>query len=166
MKYLIMVLLSALFVALTAPTPALKNRVVHIALAAKSTHDVTPAKAVQSQPEKTVSVAPPVAAVTQTPVAETTTYASGCGTYDSLFRQYAWDVTVAEAICQAESRGNPYAASSTNDYGLMQIHDGLSLYGSQIYDPAFNVRMAYGKYQRQGWEAWTTYNLGYYLAFL
>lgn len=86
--------------------------------------------------------------------------ASGCRTYDALFRQYDWNVSVAEAICQAESGGNPSAISRTNDYGLMQLHN------LAIFDPAQNIAIAYIKYQTQGWRAWTAYNTGAYSRFL
>lgn len=130
------------------------------------------ANEIKPTPQAQPTVQPPPATVpAQQPeqvVAKqvTPTYASGCSTYDSLFRQYAWNVSVAEAICMAESGGNPYAYSGTHDAGLMQIHDGLSLYGSQIYNPAFNISAAFQKYQSQGWEAWTTWNTGAYARYL
>ena len=89
-----------------------------------------------------------------------------CTTYSSLFNQYNWNSAVAMAICQAESSGNPNAVSDTDDYGLMQIHQGLELYGSQIYNPAFNISEAYQKYLTQGWNAWTSYNDGVYSKYL
>lgn len=85
---------------------------------------------------------------------------SGCRAYDVLFRQYDWNATTAEAICQAESGGRPNAVSLTHDYGLMQLHN------MAIFDPAQNIAMAYWKYQEQGWGAWTTYNTGAYARFL
>lgn len=91
---------------------------------------------------------------------EAAKYTNACSSYDMLFRQYDWDITTAEAICQAESGGDPDAISSTNDYGLMQLHN------LPIFDPAQNIAAAYQKYQLQGWNAWTTYNTGRYLAFL
>lgn len=87
-------------------------------------------------------------------------HASTCHAYDDLFRQYDWSVSTAEAICQAESGGNPTAVSSTNDYGLMQLHN------LAIFDPAENIAVAYQKYLMQGWSAWTTYNTGAYARFL
>jgi hypothetical protein len=102
--------------------------------------------------------------VSSSSVTETNTtvvnYASGCSTYASDFEQYSWDSSIAMAICMAESGGNPDAVSPTNDYGLMQIHDGLDIYGTQIYDPSFNISIAYQKYVDQGWHAWTTYTTG------
>lgn len=99
-------------------------------------------------------------AVAQFPAMPASTRVSDCRSYDALFRQYSWNVPVAEAICQAESGGNPDAVSRTNDYGLMQLHD------MRIFDPAQNVAAAYRKYQSQGWRAWTTYISGKYLHFL
>jgi len=167
MKYIIVVLLSALLcIFLTPKTPALTKTVVH---------NIPNKRVVRPQPEKDkplvkadVSTKSKKKLATPVPKPEVieTAYASGCMTYDSIFRQYAWNVSVAEAICQAESGGNPYAYSSTQDAGLMQIHDGLYLYGSQIYNPSFNISKAYQKYQSQGWYAWTTYNIGAYRQFL
>ena len=85
---------------------------------------------------------------------------NSCRSYDALFRQYNWNVGFAEAICQAESGGNPSAISPTNDYGLMQLHN------LAIFDPAQNIAMAYVKYEAQGWGAWTTYNTGAYNRYL
>jgi soluble lytic murein transglycosylase-like protein len=83
-----------------------------------------------------------------------------CRAYDALFHRYDWNVSLAEAICQAESGGNPGAVSPTHDYGLMQLHN------LAVFDPAQNIAMAYVKYQTQGWSAWTTYNTGAYRRFL
>lgn len=137
---------------------------------AKPTH-ISSVKNPSTKPVTTVANTQPKVTVTPPPhqqpvTAAAATYASGCLTYDSLFRQYDWNVNVAEAICQAESGGNPYAYSSTADAGLMQIHDGLYLYGSQIYNPSFNIAKAYDKYLKQGWGAWTTYNTGAYARYL
>lgn len=144
----------------------------HVAQTTTTSASKTPAP-IQPKSEKTsapvVNSVPVISGPSTTvpkPQVTGITYASGCSTYDYVFRQYAWNVSVAEAICHAESGGNPYAVSATDDYGMMQIHDGLALYGSQIYNPSFNIQQAYGKYTRQGWEAWTTYNDGAYWRFL
>jgi len=80
-----------------------------------------------------------------------------CEQYRPLFAQYPWNVEVALAVCNAESGGNPNAISRTDDHGLMQIHQGVEIYGSQIYDPAFNVSIAYNnKYLASGWYPWST----------
>ncbi len=86
-------------------------------------------------------------------------YVSSCRAYDSVFRQYTWNVSMAEAICQAESGGNPNAVGPTNDYGLMQLHN------MAILDPSQNIAAAYRKYQLQGWNAWTSYKTGAYTQF-
>ncbi|GEM_PF-3428448 len=99
-------------------------------------------------------------AVDTTALPAIATPAPGCQAYDALFQQYDWNVAIAEAICQAESGGNPSAISPTNDYGLMQLHN------LAVFDPAQNIAMAYIKYQVQGWRAWTTYNTGSYHRYL
>ena len=162
MKYLLIVLLSAAFATLTGQTPALKNSAVHNVFTVKPTaHAATPVSTVQPQPEKKAVVTVASAPAPQQAVS----YANGCSTYDSIFRQYAWNVSVAEAICEAESNGNPYAMSPPNydglrDFGLMQIH------GEEIFSPSANIARAYQKYESQGWDAWTTYYTGRYLRFM
>jgi hypothetical protein len=90
-----------------------------------------------------------------------------CSRFRGLFEQYAWDVNTAIAICMAESSGNTTIVSPTDDHGLMQINHGLSIYGTQIYDPAFNIKVAYEqKYSKGGWKHWTVYKTGRYLDFL
>lgn len=90
-----------------------------------------------------------------------------CTAYASLFAQYAWDSQTAMAICQAESGGNPNAVSPTDDYGLMQINHGLEIYGDKIYDPAFNISIAYSaKFANSGWRPWSVYNSGAYLRYM
>jgi soluble lytic murein transglycosylase-like protein len=113
----------------------------------------------------TATAIKPVQPIVQQAVVHT--YASGCSTYDSIFRLYAWNVRTAEAICQAESGGNPYAVSNArlnfdgvSDFGLMQIH------GEAIFNPVANIARAHQKYVSQGWNAWTTYSSGSYLRFL
>lgn len=160
MKYIIWVLLSVAFATLLRPTPVHINKQTHgtvSAHVATVTVKVTP-ETPKSQPETTEAV------VTTQPAES---YANGCSTYDSLFRQYAWDARVAEAICVAESGGNPYAVSNprlnydgVSDYGLMQIH------GEEILNPSANIARAHQKYVIQGWHAWSTYTSGAYLRFL
>jgi len=54
-----------------------------------------------------------------------------------------------------ESGGNPRAVSRTNDHGLFQINGGLQTYGEKIYDPEFNVSLAYNHYfKNRGWTPW------------
>jgi soluble lytic murein transglycosylase-like protein len=168
MKYLIAVLLSVLFCALIRPTPALTKTAVHNAKAVETTTKaVTPAKAVQPQPEK---VQEAVARSKPVPIKPQKRYAYGCQRYDYLFRQYDWNVDVAEAICQAESGGNPYAYSSTCDRGLMQvncIHSDMVGYDlSSLYSPTTNIRVAHKIYSAHGWTAWSTFKNHQYLAFL
>lgn len=112
-------------------------------------------------------VAPAPPAPAPAPVPTPIVYAKGCSNYEPTFAEYGWNINVAMAICQAESSGNPRAVSATNDYGLMQIHDGLQIYGTKIYDPYFNISVAYhAKFLTQGWEAWSSFNSGIYKEYL
>lgn len=108
-----------------------------------------------------VAVAPPP--VQQPPKPKT----NSCESYRGLVSQYNWNTETALAIMRAESSCNPSAASHTNDHGLMQINQGLAIYGRAIYDPAFNVKVAYEqKYLKGGWRHWTVYKTGAYLRYL
>jgi hypothetical protein len=67
----------------------------------------------------------------------------------------------------AESGGNPTCVSSTNDYGVFQIHNGLQSFGSQIFDPEQNIRIAYQHYfVTRGWSPWSSYTNGSYKLYL
>jgi hypothetical protein len=56
----------------------------------------------------------------------------------------------------------PGSHSPTNDHGEWQIHDGLRIYGSRIYDIWFNARVAYRMSNGgRDWSPWTgTYGRG------
>jgi soluble lytic murein transglycosylase-like protein len=146
-RYLIAAVLSALLIS-HMHSPLTHKASGKVAIVATPTVYTIPKPAAVTPP-----VTPPVSV-------EVASYAYGCSTYDSTFRLYAWNVAVAEAICQAESSGDPYAHSWTDDYGLMQLHD------EEIYNPWSNIAGAYRKYLAQGWEAWTTYNTGAYKKYL
>lgn len=92
----------------------------------------------------------------------------GVEQWRSIVAQYDWPVNIALAIMRCESGGNPTAVSPTNDHGLFQINKGLQIYGEQIYDPAFNVKVAYEKKYKtkQSWNHWTVYKNGCYLQYL
>lgn len=66
------------------------------------------------------------------------------------------------AIMNAESGGNPNAISSTQDYGLMQIHAPIwcgffGVTSEQLQEPETNVRLARVIYDRAGsWRPWST----------
>ena len=181
MKYIIVVLLSALLATLTAQTAPV-NKVAKVEAKAETVQVVAPEKATgatQTLMEQKTKVTPETkvaatASVSQSSTIKQTTpepapqpqvVLTGCSSYRQYFNQYSWNVNVAEAICEAESRGNPNAISPINydglrDYGLMQLH------GEPILDPASNIAAAYHKYQVQGWEAWTTYNTRAYVSYL
>ncbi len=72
-----------------------------------------------------------------------------------LVAKYPWPVDQAMLVLSRESHGNPNAVSKTDDYGLFQIHHGLETYGPKIFDPAFNVDLAYNQYYKtRGWRPW------------
>lgn len=90
------------------------------------------------------------------------------------------DVNIAVAVALAESGGDPKTHNATppdNSYGLMQINmlgtmgpDRRKTYGlksnDDLYDPATNMRVAYGIFKNNGWKAWTTYTRGTYKQFM
>lgn len=100
--------------------------------------------------------------------AANTSKKAGVEQWRGLVGQYDWPVDIALAIMACESGGNPTASSPTDDHGLMQIHNGLSLYGAAIYDPAFNIKVAYEKKYKtkNGWRHWTTYKNGCYQKYI
>ncbi len=57
-------------------------------------------------------------------------------------RKYKVPVTVALALCQIESNWNPFAISSTGDYGLYQINEYFWKFDKQkIFTPEVNISM-------------------------
>lgn len=92
---------------------------------------------------------------------------SGCNQYAAEVKKYPWDANIALAIMRAESGCNPTTVSHTNDHGLFQIHKGLQTFGKDIYNPAFNVKLAYeGYYKKHGWKPWSAYKNGSYKKYL
>lgn len=80
---------------------------------------------------------------------------SNVETYRAEVSKYPWPVEEALLTMKLESGGNPRAVSSTNDHGLFQIHNGYDVYGEQIYDPTFNIALAYNNYYKtRGWTPW------------
>lgn len=159
-KYLVAVLLSAVFVIATNPkgqSPALTKTVAPKAEVVKPATPVVTPTTVEQQPKPEL-----VQVSTPAPVAQ------GCEAYRPIIAQYAWDVRTAMAIMRAESGCNPTATSPSAgnydgvpDYGLFQLH------GLQVYDPAENIRLAYTiKYLKGGWKHWSVYNSGKYLSYL
>lgn len=86
--------------------------------------------------------------------------AGGCESYRDLIDDYAWPVETMLAICNAESGGNPNAINPTDrhatclgSYGIFQISCDW-YYKANLFDPATNVRLAYGKYLGGGLQPW------------
>lgn len=82
----------------------------------------------------------------------------GVEQWRGLVAQYfpASQVNNALAIMSCESGGNPNAKSPTNDHGLFQVHNGLQWHGEKIYEPEYNVSLAYNSYFKpRGWQPWS-----------
>jgi len=80
-----------------------------------------------------------------------------CEAYRGLVSKYfpAEQVDNALLTMKLESGCNKDAVSPTDDHGLFQINKGLKTFGKQIYDPEFNVKLAYeGFYAKRGWRPW------------
>lgn len=171
MKPIIITLLALPIVGFLHHTPHLspktKETLVSVASKQKTTKTTALVKKTPITPVSTPVVSAPVVTVPVIPQPIVITASYRCSSYSGLFEQYNWNVATAEAICQAESQGNPNAESPTDDYGLMQINHGYEIYGSAIYNPAFNIKIAYTvKYLSNGWLPWTTYTSGKYLEYL
>jgi len=93
---------------------------------------------------------------------------TGC----NLASEYDWNVSIAIAICKAESGGRSdalgYNTNDTSDGGLMQINsihtDLISL--QDRFDPIKNMAAAYQIYQGSGWRAWSAFLNGKYKEFI
>jgi hypothetical protein len=81
------------------------------------------------------------------------------------------DVKIATAVALAESRGkfvkSKQNTNGTYDLGPWQVN---SVHGydewKMLTDEEYTVNAAYEVWQKQGWNAWTTYKSGAYLAFM
>jgi hypothetical protein len=82
-----------------------------------------------------------------------------------LLRQAGWPEslipTAAKIFYYESASGNPYAHkvdSVEQSYGLAQINIDPKLHRpytvNQLYNPIFNLKVAYQIYQQQGWSAW------------
>jgi Lysozyme like domain len=89
------------------------------------------------------------------------------------------DAVIAAAIAWAESGGDPsvYNAEAgapggtpqgQGSYGLWQIYlrDHPEFAGQNLYDPQTNANAAFRVYQKQGWNAWSTFKSGAYRQYL
>lgn len=64
------------------------------------------------------------------------------GTLIKKARQYHVPIDVALALCQIESSFNPFAISSTGDYGFFQINERAHKFDKQkIFIPEINIDM-------------------------
>jgi hypothetical protein len=91
-----------------------------------------------------------------------------------LCEQYAsiWPATeqdTSQAVCHAESSGNPTAFGDGGDsVGLWQVDTRYhpQYPKSSLTDPAFNAQAALAIWRASGWTAWSTFNNGAYRAFV
>lgn len=86
----------------------------------------------------TTTLPPPASEPEPAPVPER--YPVGCENYQGLVAQYEWPFEGAMRTMAEESGCDPNAVSATDDHGLFQLH------GQPVYDPAENIRIAYGMY--------------------
>ena len=88
----------------------------------------------------------------------------GCSGLESLWKEAGGspsEAHMAAEIAMAESGGNQYAVSPTDDYGYWQIN---GVHGSQAtFDPVGNAKAAISiSSDGADWSAWTTYTSGAY----
>lgn len=90
------------------------------------------------------------------------------------------NVDIAVAVALAESSGDPRkhnGVGGDDSYGLMQINMLGSMgpdrrkrfnlkSNADLFDPATNMRVAYGIWKSEGWHPWTTYTRGTYKKFM
>lgn len=97
------------------------------------------------------------------------------GDIQNLLRQAGWPedlIVTAAAVFYFESAGGKTDAhkvdSIERSYGLAQVNTNFWHYSpEQLYDPLFNLQVAYQIYQQQGWRAWyNTYYGGRYLQYM
>jgi LysM repeat protein len=119
-------------------------------------------------PAGTASYVPKHAATTLTSAA--TTQLSGtlsCSGLEALWEAAggspAAAFTAAE-IAMAESGGNQYALSPTDDYGYWQINAAAHGAAQATFNPIGNAQAAVAiSSDGTNWEPWTTYNTGAYI---
>jgi soluble lytic murein transglycosylase-like protein len=62
------------------------------------------------------------------------------GTLIKKARQYRVPIDVALALCQIESAWNPFAISSTGDYGFYQLNEKAQKFDKRkIFEPEYNI---------------------------
>ena len=119
-------------------------------------------------PTTTGSYTPKHAKATTTVLTSSTSKLSGtlgCSGLEALWKAAGGsssEAFMAAEIAMAESGGNQYAHSPTNDYGYWQIN-GVHGPSMATYNPVGNARAAISISNDGGnWGAWTTYTSGAY----
>lgn len=114
----------------------------------------------------------PARSVLQSPPPPTTQPVVTLGYYDCSALENLWDsqggnpgeAFIAAEIATAESGGNPYAYSPTDDVGLWQINLPSWGPGMASTNPVVNVQSAIAiSHDGTDWYPWTTYVSGAYL---
>ena len=78
--------------------------------------------------------------------------AASYSSLEELVCSYGWNCSWALSVMYCESGGNPDAYSPYGPYiGLFQLH---ASHGSNLFDPATNVAVAYSVYLSSGPAAW------------
>lgn len=88
---------------------------------------------------------------------------------DMAAKYFADDYDTAQAVCMAESGGNPSAVGDGGDsIGLWQIDTAFhpDADPGQLTNPDYNAQYARKLYDQQGWHPWSTYNSGAYQRWL
>ena len=69
--------------------------------------------------------------------------------------QYHWPCAVAVWVAWCESRFQADAYSAAGPYrGLFQVWDAHAAEPARLYDPAYNISLAYELWSRRGWQPW------------
>lgn len=93
-----------------------------------------------------------------------TTLPAHCNDYYEEVSKYDWDVDIAMKIMKAESNCQPNALNPRDNHKVCSGSIGLMQVGclhveepEKLYDPKYNIEVAYRVYTESGWNAWTTY---------
>lgn len=132
--------------------------------APKPLKPIKPANLAYAAPIKIVATPKPVIAPKPQP-----TSAGGCERWRPILAQYSWNVDVAVAVCNQESRG---LATNDNPGDRHPSYGPLICYGSRglfqigcdstggipygnFFDPYVNIAKAYSMYKTRGWQPWS-----------
>lgn len=72
----------------------------------------------------------------------------------------------AESGCDPLSDNTGLNADGTVDRGLLQINSIHGHSASDLFEPSYNIAVAFEIWSFQGYQAWSAYNSGAHLKFL